>query len=156
MRKLPCAGGSQDDDLNDHPANDTRVGRLGLVSELGLSFLSSDAASVSCFGLGPTAPVRLGEGATHSLENLFSADILQPGVQILDALGQVLHLALVGALDLRGLTNSQVQLQLDAAVGVVGAKPALAAAVGGRGEADLVLAGLGGAEGEAARGLATV
>ena len=40
MRQLPCAGGCQDDDLNDHPANDTRVGRLGLVSELGLSFLS--------------------------------------------------------------------------------------------------------------------
>lgn len=39
MRKLPCAGGAEDDKLNDDPSNDTGVCRLGLISEFGLSLL---------------------------------------------------------------------------------------------------------------------
>lgn len=39
MRELPCAGGAEDDELNDDPSNDTGVGRLGLISEFGLSLL---------------------------------------------------------------------------------------------------------------------
>jgi hypothetical protein len=39
MRKLPCASGAEDDELNDDPSNDTAVGRLGLISEFGLSLL---------------------------------------------------------------------------------------------------------------------
>jgi hypothetical protein len=39
MRELPCAGGAENKDLNEHVSHDTSVGRLGLVSEFGLSFL---------------------------------------------------------------------------------------------------------------------
>lgn len=39
MRELPSAGGAEDDELNDNPSNDTGVGRLGLISEFGLSLL---------------------------------------------------------------------------------------------------------------------
>ncbi len=39
MRQLPRAGGTEHDELDDHPPHDARVCRLGLVPELGLSFL---------------------------------------------------------------------------------------------------------------------
>lgn len=39
MRELPSAGGAEDDELNDDPSNDAGVGRLGLISEFGLSLL---------------------------------------------------------------------------------------------------------------------
>lgn len=39
MRQLPCAGGAEDDELNNDPSNNTGVGRLGLISEFGLSLL---------------------------------------------------------------------------------------------------------------------
>lgn len=73
-------------------------------------------------------------------------------VKVLDTRGQVLELVLVGALDLVGLANDHVERQLDAAVGLVGCPPRRAARGGRRREADLVLAGLGGGEGEAAGG----
>lgn len=41
MRELPCASGAQNNDLDNHPAHDTGVGGLRLISELGLSFLCS-------------------------------------------------------------------------------------------------------------------
>lgn len=88
---------------------------------------------------------------TYTLENLLPPDVLETRVEVLDALRQVLHLALVGASDLGRLADGQVELQLDAAVGVVLRQPALPARVGRRGEADLVLAGLGRGEGEAPR-----
>jgi len=37
--ELPCAGDADDDELDDDPANNASVGRLGLVAELGLSLL---------------------------------------------------------------------------------------------------------------------
>lgn len=37
--ELPCAGCAEDDELDDDPAHDAGVCRLGLVSELGLSLL---------------------------------------------------------------------------------------------------------------------
>jgi hypothetical protein len=39
MRKLPGAGDAKNDELNNDPSNNTGVCRLGLISELGLSFL---------------------------------------------------------------------------------------------------------------------
>ena len=93
-------------------------------------------------------------GYTYALEDLLAADILQAGVEVADALDDVLHLALVGALDLASLADGEVEAQLDAAVGAQDAQPVLAAAVAGGGEAEAVLAGVGGAEGEAAGGAA--
>ena len=95
-------------------------------------------------------------GYTYALEDLLAADILQAGVEVADALDDVLHLALVGALDLASLADGEVEAQLDAAVGAQDAQPVLAAAVAGGGEAEAVLAGVGGAEGEAARGAAAL
>lgn len=37
--ELPCTGSAQNDNLNQHPSNDTSIGGFGLVSELGLAFL---------------------------------------------------------------------------------------------------------------------
>lgn len=39
IRELPGAGGAENDDLDEHPPDDTSVGGLGLVSELGFPFL---------------------------------------------------------------------------------------------------------------------
>lgn len=75
---------------------------------------------------------------------------MQARVEVLDALRDVLQLALVGALDLAGLADGHVQGQLDAAVGVRGVEPVLAAAVAARREAEPVLARLVRREGEAA------
>ena len=90
---------------------------------------------------------------THSLEHLLSANILQPRVEVPDALRDILDLALVGALNLAGLADGHVEAELDATIGCRGAQPSLAAAGGGGREADLVLARLSCVEGEpAARG----
>lgn len=88
---------------------------------------------------------------THPLEDLLALDIVQARVEVLDALGDVLQLALVGALDLAGLADGEVEGELDAAVGVGGVEPALAAAVTAGREAEAVVAGLVRGEGEAAR-----
>lgn len=39
MRKLPSAGDSDDNELDDDPSNDTGIGSLGLISEFGFAFL---------------------------------------------------------------------------------------------------------------------
>lgn len=39
MRQLPRAGDTQDGHLDERPPHNTRVGRLGLVAELGLTLL---------------------------------------------------------------------------------------------------------------------
>lgn len=39
VRQLPCASDTEDGKLNQSPANDASVGRLGLISEFGLAFL---------------------------------------------------------------------------------------------------------------------
>lgn len=41
MRQLPGAGGRQDDELDDGPADDTGIGRFGLITKFSLSFLES-------------------------------------------------------------------------------------------------------------------
>lgn len=93
-------------------------------------------------------------GGTYSLEDLLAPDILQTRVEVLDPLGDVLELALVGALDLAGLADGEVEGELDAAVGVGGVQPALAAAVAAWREAEPVVARVGRREGEAPRGRA--
>jgi hypothetical protein len=39
MRQLPCAGDTENDELDDGPANDAGICGLGLVAELGFAFL---------------------------------------------------------------------------------------------------------------------
>lgn len=95
-----------------------------------------------------------GSVGTHPLEDLLSADILQSRVQVLDPRLNVLKLVLISAFDDARLANGHVQGQLDATVDVGGAQPASLATVGRGGEADLVVAGLVGGEGEAAAGAA--
>ncbi len=93
-------------------------------------------------------------GDTHTLEDLLAADILQAGVEVADTADEVLHLGLVGALNLARLADGQVELEPDAAVGAQHAQPVLAPAAARRREADTVLAGVGRAEGEPPRGAA--
>lgn len=77
---------------------------------------------------------------------------MQSSIQVLDAGRDVLQLVLVAALDLARLADDEIELHLDAAVGALRREPR-GPAGGGRGrEADLVVAGLVGREGEAARG----
>lgn len=93
---------------------------------------------------------------TYPLENLLPPNIIQPRIQVPHARGQVLHLGLVAALEGAGLANGDIQGQADAAVGLGGGQPAGAAAVGRGREAELVVAGVGGGEGELARGAAAL
>lgn len=93
---------------------------------------------------------------TDSLENLFPANVVQSRIEILDTGGNVLELVLVVALNLAGLANDHVEAQLDAAVVVCHGEPARAATAGRGHEADLVIARLGGGEGEAAGGSASL
>jgi hypothetical protein len=96
-------------------------------------------------------PIRQGKGEeAHPLEDLLAPDILQARVQVLDALRDVLKLALITALDLARLADGKIQSQLDAAVRGGCAQPVLAPAVAARCEADAVIAGLVCREGEAA------
>lgn len=89
-------------------------------------------------------------GKTYPLVDLLPPDVPQTEVEVLDARGEVLELGLVGALDLVGLADDEIQRQLDAAVGRRRGQPARAARVGVGREAQLVVARLGGGEGEAA------
>lgn len=93
---------------------------------------------------------------TYTLEDLLSSDVVEAGVEVLDTCCDVLDLSLVAALDLVGLADDEVEGQLDAAVGFRGREPAGAARVGRRREAQLVVSGVGGGEGEAARGSAAL
>lgn len=42
MRQLPGASDSDDDELDEDPANDSGISGLRLVSEVGLAFLGKD------------------------------------------------------------------------------------------------------------------
>lgn len=124
MRQLPDAGTAENDELDNHPANDTGVGGLGLVSELGLAF---------------------------TLEDLLATDVVQAVVQVLDTGGDVGNGVFVGALNLAARANDHVELELDAAVGGRRREPRGAARRGRGQEANLVVAGLVGDEVELAR-----
>ena len=84
------------------------------------------------------------------MKHLFPTNILQPSIQILNLLHNILHLVLIFRLDLARLTDSHVQGDLDGA-GRGTAQPAAAdGGVGLGSDADLVQTGVGGGEGEAA------
>lgn len=81
------------------------------------------------------------------MKHLLPPNILQPPIQILDLLHDILDLALIRALQRAGLANGQVQGQLDPVARRQRGEPAPA---GRRGrEAQLVVARVGGREGEA-------
>lgn len=73
---------------------------------------------------------------------------MQAAVQITNALHDILHLVLVLGLDLAGLANDEIQVELD---GTLGAGQPAAGGIGVGREADAVLAGVGSGKGEAAR-----
>lgn len=77
MRKLPGAGDAKHDELDNDPSNDTGVCRLGLISELGLSFLCTHSQLSGLIK-------RHVYGGTYTLEYLFSADISKTSVEVLD------------------------------------------------------------------------
>lgn len=91
---------------------------------------------------------KLDLGITYPLVHLLTADIVQPAVQILDPLHNVLHLILVFGLDLAGLTNGNVNADLDS---TQRRRHEAGGGIGLRREADSVLAGVGSGEMEAAR-----
>lgn len=85
---------------------------------------------------------------TNPLENLLPPDVLEPPIQISDLLHDILNFALILALDRACLADRQVQRQLRGAEGLPGEPAGVGRGVRGR-EADLVVAGVGGGEGEA-------
>jgi hypothetical protein len=103
MRQLPCAGNTENDELNHSPTDNAGVCVLGLVAEFGFALLHI-VSNVHRSSNIPHPQVRV----TYPLENLFSPDILQPRVQILDLLHQRLHLVLVRALNLACLANRHI------------------------------------------------
>jgi len=96
VRKLPCTCDRENKYLHQCPFDRTGIRRLRLISEFSFSF---------------------------SLENLLPSNILQPGVQIPNLLHDIFDLALIGALDLTGLSNSQVKTHLHAAHGMAASQP---------------------------------
>ena len=65
MRQLPGAGSRQDNELNHGPADDTRVGSFGLITELGFSLLERYQVQlafdfiVNCRGDGMNVPAGI-------------------------------------------------------------------------------------------------
>lgn len=84
------------------------------------------------------------------MEYLLPPDILQPAVQILDLLRNLTQFPLVRTLNRARLPNRQIQRQFHLSVPLPLAQPASRRGASRR-EADAVLAGVGGAEGEFAR-----
>lgn len=124
MGELPGGGAGEDDELDDDPADDARVGGLGVVSELGFAFLGRVSFSPSLktqrdivVGQSNGKVGKEGRKGTHPLEHLLSPDIPQPSIQILDPRRNVLHLALVLALEGARLADGKVEVQPDPAVG---------------------------------------
>jgi hypothetical protein len=87
---------------------------------------------------------------TYPLEHLLPPDVLQPPIQVLDPLDDILNLALVCTLDLGRLSNCQIERESYATEGCETREPAVVDGYRGGREADLVVARVGGAECEAA------
>lgn len=85
-------------------------------------------------------------GSSYPLVHLFTADVLQPAVQVLDTLNDILHLVLIFGFNLAGLADGDVDSKLDSTQGV--AQPA-GGGVRLGGEANPVLTGVGSREVEA-------
>ena len=155
MRQLPRAGDAQDDELDEGPAHDARVGGLGLVAELGLALLFDGSGQRRASLSLSLSAAGEGEAETYALEQLLPLDVRQAAVQVLDLLDQVADLARVGRLDLARRADGEVERQLDATERLPAQPPAVPAAVRRR-EADPVVARVGAREGELARRLAAV
>jgi hypothetical protein len=82
------------------------------------------------------------------LKDLLPPNILQPPIQILNLLNDIMDLSLIRRVQRAGLADGQVQLELDAAHVREGVEPAASARRRRRREADLVLAGPVSCEGE--------
>lgn len=120
MRELPGAGDAERSKLNKHPADDTTVRLLGLISELGFAFLQH--ISVSAFQSRPLLPMRSivgrhARGESYTLENLLPLNIVKPCIKVLDSIADRLELILVGALDLVGLADDEIESQTNTAIG---------------------------------------
>lgn len=126
IAQLPCASNTQNRKLQQCPPDDSRIDTLANISELRLPL---------------------------ALEDLFALHILQASVQVAHLLDDVFDLVLVRALDLGGVTDSHVELKLDAARGLAGEEEAAGRGHVGGCEAEAVVAGVGGGEDEFAAGL---
>lgn len=85
---------------------------------------------------------------THPLVHLLPTNIMQPAVQIANALHDILHLILVLRLDLARLANGNIQRHPDSALGT--GQPAASRGVRVGRETDAVLAGVRSGESKAA------
>lgn len=121
VAQLPRARNAQNRKLQQRPPHNPRIHTLTNIPELRLAL---------------------------TLEDLLTLDVLQARVQIAHLLDHVLDLVLVRALDFGGVANGQVELEFDAAG--LAAVPEEAAGRGhvGWGEAEAVVAGVGGGEDE--------
>lgn len=104
----------------------------------------SKCVTKTLMSLHPKAGLKI--GSSYPLVHLFTADVLQPAVQVLHTLNDILHLVLVLGFDLAGLANGNVDGELDSAQGV--AQPAGGGVRLGC-EANPVLTGVGSREMEA-------
>jgi len=148
MRELPSASNTQHRQLYHRPPNYTGVGSLRLISELGLTFLKIETPSAPKLHPVRTTPQKQRE--THPLKHLLPPDILQPSIEVLDLLHQILHFTLIRALDGARLADRQVEVELDLPAGNTVAQPATSGPGVRRREADAVVAAVGGGECEAA------
>lgn len=149
MRELPGACGGQNGELDKSPTHDTRVGGLRLVTEFRLTFLErKENISISYLNHPQTLATDWIWGNPYPLVHLFTTDIVQPAVQILDPLHDILDFVLILSLNLAGLTNGKVDGELDGAQRV--GQPA-GGGIRLRCEADSVLARIRGREMEATR-----
>lgn len=148
MRELPGACGGQNGELDKSPAHDTRVGGLRLVTEFRLTFLERKKNISISILIIQTVAIDWIWGNPYPLVHLFTTDIVQPAVQILDTLHDILDFVLILSLNLAGLTNGKVDGELDGAQRV--GQPA-GGGIRFRCEADSVLARIRGGEMEATR-----
>jgi hypothetical protein len=160
VRELPRACDTQDGELDERPAHDAGVGGFGLIAEFGFTLLFSPLAYLQKLSLSPPSQEDVGDikkdkkrTETYTLKQLLPLNIHQPPIQILHLLHQIRNLAMVIRLDLRGRADGQIERQLDAAERLAAEPAGVAGGVRG-GEADAVVAGVGGGEGYLAAGLA--
>jgi len=150
MRQLPRARNTEHNQLHDRPPHHPRIRRLRLIPKLRLSLLLPQNTHAH---QQPTPQVKDRPPhipKTHPLKNLLPSNILQSRIKVLDLLHDILNLALIRTLNRARLPDREVEIQPDAAGRVAAVQPAARGGGRRRGEADLVVAGVGGAEGEAA------
>jgi hypothetical protein len=125
IAQLPRARNAQHRQLQQRPPHNPTINALADIPELGLAL---------------------------ALEDLLALDVLQAGVEVAHLLDHVLDLVLVRALDLGGVADGHVELELDAADLRAVEEEAGRGGHVGRREAEAVVAGVGGCEDEFAAG----